>query len=152
MMNLKKQSYWHTPLSADHKWNTHRPFRIHLRNNCSTNLTWFKTVPFDFFCKLKGRDSVTEALEKLDVQKLGVRRKTSRRSLLLRLLFSEENHGQLIDSYDQLMTTKTSIPVTWTAERTILSPSMPKVLCIATASCQNLSENSRLTFLSSSTC
>ena len=41
-----------------------------------------------FICKLKGRDSVTEALEKLGVQTLGVRRKTSRRNFLLRILFS----------------------------------------------------------------
>ena len=49
-----------------------------------------------FICKLKRRDSGTEALEKLDVQTLGDRCKTSRHNLLLRLLVSEENHGPLI--------------------------------------------------------
>ena len=69
-----------------------------------------------YICKLKGRDSVTEAQEKLDIQTLGERRQTSRRNLLLRLLSSEENHGPLIDLYDELMITKISIPVTQAAE------------------------------------
>ena len=68
-----------------------------------------------FICKLKGRDGVTGALEKLDVQTLSDRRKTSRCNLLLRLLPSEENHCPLIDSYDELMTTRTSI--TWAAKK-----------------------------------
>ena len=36
-----------------------------------------------FICKLKGRDTVTKALEKLNVQMLGDWRKTSRHNLLL---------------------------------------------------------------------
>ena len=63
-----------------------------------------------FICKLKVRNSVTQALQKLNIQTLVDRCKTSRRDLLQRLLSSEENHGPLIiESYDKLMTTRTSI-------------------------------------------
>ena len=39
-----------------------------------------------YICKLKRRDSVTEPLDKPDVQTLGDMRKASRRNLLLRLI------------------------------------------------------------------
>ena len=68
MMHLRMQIYWHTPLSADHTWNTHRNGVIR------------------YICKLKRRDSVTEPLDKPDVQTLGDMRKASRRNLLLRLI------------------------------------------------------------------
>ena len=47
-----------------------------------------------------GRDSVTEALEKLNVQRLGDRCETSKHKLFLRLSSSGESHGLLIGSYD----------------------------------------------------
>ena len=55
-----------------------------------------------FISKLKGRDSITEARGKLNLQTLCERRQNSRRSLLMRLLSSEENHSSLISSYDEL--------------------------------------------------
>ena len=61
--------------------------------------------------------SITETFEKLNVQTLGDRHKTSRCNLLLRLLFSEENHGLLLDLYKELMTTKTGISIMRAAER-----------------------------------
>ena len=72
-----------------------------------------QNVVIRFICKFKGRDSVTEALEKVDVPTLGDRRKTSKHNLLLRL--------PLIDSYDELMITKTSILVMRAAERGVPS-------------------------------
>ena len=46
----------------------------------------------------KNKSVLTEALvEKLDVQTLGDRCKTSRRNLQLRLISSEENHDPIID-------------------------------------------------------
>ena len=80
-------------------------------------LNMVKNGVIRFICELKGRDSVTEALEKLDVQTLGERRKTSWRNLLLRFLSSEENHCPLIDSYDERVTIKSSIPVTQAVDR-----------------------------------
>ena len=80
-------------------------------------LNMVKNGVIRFICELKGRDSVTEALEKLDVQTLGERRKTSWRNLLLRFLSSEENQCLLIDSYDERVTTKNSIPVTRAVKR-----------------------------------
>ena len=62
-------------------------------------LNMVKNCAIRFICELKGRDSVTEALENLDVQTLGERRKTSWRNLLLRFLSSEENQCLLIDSH-----------------------------------------------------
>ena len=102
-----------------------------------------------FIFKLKRRDSVTEALEKLDVQTLGDRRKISRRNLLLKLLSSEDSHGPLIDSYDEQMTIKTCIPVTRAAERGDPPTIYAKSSVYHNSFCQKLSENSRLTFLSS---
>ena len=82
----------------------------------------------------------------------GARRKISRHNPLLKLLSSEDNHGPLIDSYDEQMTIKTCIPVTRAAERGDPPTIYAKSSVYHNSFCQKLSENSRLTFLSSPNC
>ena len=105
-----------------------------------------------FICTLEGRDSVTEALEKLDVQTLGDRCKTSRHNLFLRLLSSEENHPVRLLTHDKLMTTRTSMPVTQAAERGDSPSIYAKSSVYHNGFLPKLSENSRLTFLRSPNC
>ena len=118
MMHMRKQSYLHTHttlcrLHVEYALTVWDPSTKQLQHK----LDMVKIGAIRSICKLKGRDSVPEALENLDVQTLGDRRKTSRRNLLLRFLSSEENHRPLIDSYDERVTTKTSIPVTQAVDR-----------------------------------
>jgi hypothetical protein len=70
-----------------------------------------------FICKIKGRESITTARDKLHIQTLSDRRKNSRQTLLLRLLSSDNNHGPLIDTYDELMSERLSTTITRAAGR-----------------------------------
>lgn len=70
-----------------------------------------------FICKLKGRDSITKALDTLNMQTLCERRKVSRQNLLMRLLSSDQNHNSLITTYDELMQDRVSTTVTRAAGR-----------------------------------
>jgi len=60
-----------------------------------------------FIDKLKGRDSITAARDKLNLETLADIRFKLRHELLLRLLSNEENHASLTNSYDELMNSKT---------------------------------------------
>jgi len=60
-----------------------------------------------FISKLKGRDSITAARDKLNLETLTDRRFKLRHKLLLRLLSNEENHASLTNSYDELVNSKT---------------------------------------------
>ena len=55
-----------------------------------------------FISNIKGRESVTEAREKLCLDTLVNRRKKIRHNLLLRLLSNEEHHRLLVNDYDEL--------------------------------------------------
>ncbi|KAF6020634.1 hypothetical protein EB796_021051 [Bugula neritina] len=59
-----------------------------------------------FIAKLKGRDSITAASDKLNLETLPDRRFKLRHKLLLRLLSNEKNHASLTCSYE-LMNSKT---------------------------------------------
>ena len=66
----------------------------------------------------KGRDSITSALEGLNLETLAARCRKTRHSLLLKLLANEENHNSLINAYEDLMDTRpTNMPTTRAAER-----------------------------------
>ena len=56
-----------------------------------------------FISTLKGRDSVTAAREKLELETLADRRTKIRHALLLRLLSHEENNESLTSAYDELI-------------------------------------------------
>ncbi|KAF6033852.1 hypothetical protein EB796_007840 [Bugula neritina] len=60
-----------------------------------------------FITKLKSRDSITAAHDKLNLETLTNRRFKLRYNLLLRLLSNEGNHASLTNSYDELMNSKT---------------------------------------------
>ena len=71
-----------------------------------------------FISKLKGRDSITSALEGLNLETLAARRGKTRHSLLLKLLANEENHNSLINAYEDLIYTRpTNMPTTRAAAR-----------------------------------
>ena len=71
-----------------------------------------------FICNLRGRQSITEALKKLELSTLYDRRKASRHNLLMRLLSKEEIHSSLIDTYEELMSEQSKdIPITRAATR-----------------------------------
>ena len=53
-----------------------------------------------FISRLKGRDSITSALEGLNLESLAARCGKTRHSLLLKLLANEENHNSLINAYE----------------------------------------------------
>ena len=59
-----------------------------------------------FILNLKGRDSVSEAAEKLALSSLEARRKNQRFSLLMRILAVGDKHTALSTSYDHLMNQK----------------------------------------------
>jgi hypothetical protein len=56
-----------------------------------------------FISTLKGRDSVTAAREKLELETLADRRTKIRHALLLRLLSNEEKHESLTAAYEELI-------------------------------------------------
>lgn len=56
-----------------------------------------------FICNLKGRESISAAADKLEINTLKERRKGNRHSLLLRILSKENNHQALTNSYDKLI-------------------------------------------------
>ena len=60
-----------------------------------------------FIAKLKGRESVTAARERLLIDTLATRRCNIRRNLLLRLLSNEQYHNVLVDDYDELLSNNT---------------------------------------------
>ena len=53
-----------------------------------------------FIAKLKGRDSITAARDKLNLEILANRRFKLRHKLLLQLLSNEKNHASLTNSYE----------------------------------------------------
>ena len=86
-----------------------------------------------FISKLKGRDSITSALESLNLETLAVRRGKTRRSLLLKLLANEENHNSLINAYEDLMDTRPmNMPTTRAAAR-----GDPCTIYAKTSACHN---------------
>ena len=71
-----------------------------------------------FICQLKGRESITEARNNLQLDTLADRRTKIRHALLMRILSKEENHESLSSSYDELMSVKPdNIPNTRAATR-----------------------------------
>ena len=62
-----------------------------------------------FISNLKGRDSVTDARDKLSLDTLSDRRSKIRQNLLFRLLSKEEQHNSLITDYDELMNNNSDI-------------------------------------------
>ena len=51
-----------------------------------------------FICNLKGRECISAAADKLEINILKERRKGNRHSFLLRILSKENNHQALADS------------------------------------------------------
>ena len=71
-----------------------------------------------FISRFEGRDSITLALEILDLEALAARRGKTRHSFLLKLLANEENHNSLINAYEDLMDTRrTNMPTTKAAAK-----------------------------------
>ena len=71
-----------------------------------------------FISKLKGRDSITSALEGLNLETLAARRGKTRHSLLLKLLANEKNHNSLINAYEDVIDTRaTNMPTTRAAAK-----------------------------------
>ena len=105
-----------------------------------------------FPCKLKEWGSVTQALEKLNEQTLGDRCETNRRSRLLRHPFFEKNHRPLINSSDELMSTRTSTPATRAAEKGDRSTINAKSSVYRNNFLPKTVENSRLNVASSPNC
>ena len=71
-----------------------------------------------FIAGLEDRDSITPALENLDLETLAARRGKTRHYLLLNLLTNKENHNSLINIYEDLMdTSTTNLPTTTVAAR-----------------------------------
>lgn len=71
-----------------------------------------------FICNLKGRDSVSEAVESLGLETLGKRREKGRHSLLHRILSNEQSHNALVTSYEELMNARSAMaPSTRSAAR-----------------------------------
>ena len=58
-------------------------------------------------CNLKGRESISAAANKLEINTLKERRKGNGHSLLLRILSKENNHQALANLYDKLENDKT---------------------------------------------
>ena len=58
-----------------------------------------------FISGFYGRDSITSALENLDLETLVARRRKTNHSLLLKFLANEENHNFLINASEDLMDT-----------------------------------------------
>ena len=60
-----------------------------------------------FICDLKGRASISAAIDRLELDNLSERRKKSRHDLLLTIILSNEKcHETLSYSYDELMNTR----------------------------------------------
>lgn len=59
-----------------------------------------------FISKLKGRESITEARNNLQLETLADRRTKIRHALLMRILSRKENHTSLSSAYDKLMNVK----------------------------------------------
>ena len=60
-----------------------------------------------FISNLKGRESVTKASRELNLETLSDRRMSARHNLLMKILSKDDNHPALIDSYDEIMNTRT---------------------------------------------
>ena len=56
-----------------------------------------------FICNMKGRESISAAAKKLEIDTLKEHRKGNRHSLLLRILSKENNHQALANLHDKLI-------------------------------------------------
>jgi len=65
-----------------------------------------------FINKIKGRQGISEAQNKLELQLLKDRRKTHRLSLLMRILSDESKHQTLASAYDELTKNKNKYTIT----------------------------------------
>lgn len=59
-----------------------------------------------FISQIKGRESITKARNKLELETLAHRRKQIRHTLLLRILSKEDNHQSLSSTYNELLSSK----------------------------------------------
>ena len=88
-----------------------------------------------FISRLKGRDSITSALESSDLEILAARHGKTRHSVLLKLLANKENHISLIKfiANEDLMNTRpTNMPTTREAAK-----GDPRTVCAKTSAYHN---------------
>ena len=114
MPKLVKQNCWHMLPYVEYAaavWDPNLEYIAH-------NIEMVQHNAVRFISRLKGRDSITSALESLDLEILAARHGKTRHSVLLKLSTNEKNHNSLINANEDLMYTRPiNMPTTRAAAR-----------------------------------
>ena len=127
---------WHILASADRTWeyaaSVWDPSLAYL-----ANIKMVQHRAIRYISKIKGRRSITEARNKLELEMLAHRRAKIRHTLLLRILSKQKNDQSLSDAYNELLSDKQDnasltrattrgLPLTITAKTSIYRNILPK--------------------------